>query len=905
MKREYLINAIANKLSWLCAYIENNVRDGKYDILKDMEDFFCYIINAIFEWNLKKDTNNKTNKLHIDLVDMQNKIAVEIKGNGSIKSVIDFVMRGKQQGLFKHIRKCFILILVAESKKRGYERLLNEIQSDSEIDTIIDIWDVGDLFYHIRKCDLQALESINQYITDSVFFQARQDSIDRSIPKVLTDKEPIFKDIIGREPVIEELKILLKNTSMILLTGAAGIGKTTVAEHLFIALKEEADYLGWIKSTGSIEEDLLQLRLYENIHSEELRKTAIINWLAERRNKTFLFIDSVEKKFSEDDEHLLKFITTNVKIVITSRQKKLSEEIVLYEKEILKLDNNAASILFYRFYTKDPEKKKQSQVYRIVDALNGNPALIEIVGRASDKLAIDLQNIYKSVVKREKIQANELIDSDTTVGIEELLFRTLEFNRDERKILRLFSILPSDTEIWSMIVEWACLDKSVLDNLVAMGFISVIRSNYIMHELIKESIYRKFEIESNNEIDFDDYGKLLEILSDTSTYLNDDMDEIELDLKICIPVAICNYVIQQGMFSIEIARLLNSIAIVLITRNSLELSLKLLTYSVQRSEVVFGNHHRVTADGFRGLAKVYSAISEHDKALKYSMDALSIFEQCYDDKACVCEQYYSIGSIYIDKNEFEKGAEYLEKAMHLAETNIDKDSVLASRILFTYADTFIKRGDYKNALKYHTKAKSIREKMSQTIDIPLAASYNAIALCYHEMGDYRVAYPYYMKSYELLVKERGCKRKSTIIVKNNLRSLLALASDVGIYDFSGYTMEEFDFNGLIMAKGKFQSSNLIRCIFNNANLHHAIFQKSKIIGCSFRGAELYKVSFNDCIMNNSDFENANLKNADFVGAIIENINLKGAYLRNACMTTEQIYRLKLSDRQISQIIVVR
>ena len=195
--------------------------------------------------------------------------------------------------------------------------------------------------------------------------------------------------------------------------------------------------------------------------------------------------------------------------------------------------------------------------------------------------------------------------------------------------------------------------------------------------------------------------------------------------------------------------------------------------------------------------------------------------------------------------------------------------------------------------------------MSQTIDIPLAALYNAIALCYHEMGDYRVAYPYYMKSYELLVKERGCKRKSTIIVKNNLRSLLALASDVGIYNFSGYTMEEFDFNGLIMAKGKFQSSNLIRCIFNNANLHHAIFQKSKIIGCSFRGAELYKVSFNDCIMNNSDFENANLKNVDFVGVIIENINLKGAYLRNACMTTEQIYRLKLSDRQISQIIVVR
>jgi tetratricopeptide (TPR) repeat protein len=61
-------------------------------------------------------------------------------------------------------------------------------------------------------------------------------------------------------------------------------------------------------------------------------------------------------------------------------------------------------------------------------------------------------------------------------------------------------------------------------------------------------------------------------------------------------------------------------------------------------------------------------------------------------------------------------------------------------------------GNYENALEYHLKARSIREKVLPVMHPGIAQSCHNIAWVYHDMGDYQCALEYMRRAVDIAEK---------------------------------------------------------------------------------------------------------------------------------------------------------
>ncbi len=128
----------------------------------------------------------------------------------------------------------------------------------------------------------------------------------------------------------------------------------------------------------------------------------------------------------------------------------------------------------------------------------------------------------------------------------------------------------------------------------------------------------------------------------------------------------------------------------------------------------------------------------HDKALKYYLRAVPISEALGDLDA-IGTSTSNLGEIYMARNQDSLALVYFEKSLKALEGSENIPSTLNN-----IGKVYQKRRDFVNAIKYHTMAFDISEKLEAKLD--MTQSLLGLASTYQKKGDLKLAIENFKKS---------------------------------------------------------------------------------------------------------------------------------------------------------------
>ncbi|WP_051189643.1 adenylate/guanylate cyclase domain-containing protein [Daejeonella oryzae] len=171
--------------------------------------------------------------------------------------------------------------------------------------------------------------------------------------------------------------------------------------------------------------------------------------------------------------------------------------------------------------------------------------------------------------------------------------------------------------------------------------------------------------------------------------------------------------------------------------------LKALEYNLKSLKVSekINNKLRIATALVNIGAIYYNKPATHDKALKFYLRALPLIEETQDNNSLGTVNA-NIGEIYFENGNDSLALFYFKKSL-----NAYKDSENMPYALNAIGKVYIKKGDYEEAIKNHTQALGIAEKLSGKLEI--TQSLLGIANATLEMGDEKQAISFYKKAERL------------------------------------------------------------------------------------------------------------------------------------------------------------
>ena len=155
------------------------------------------------------------------------------------------------------------------------------------------------------------------------------------------------------------------------------------------------------------------------------------------------------------------------------------------------------------------------------------------------------------------------------------------------------------------------------------------------------------------------------------------------------------------------------------------------------------------------LAIIYSSISDYDNAIKYYKESedYDLVKSSYNQAAL----YYNLGTVYIDKKEYDKAKQYFEKSSEQSKITNDINTLAYSQ--YGIADIYLLQGDFEQAEK---ELKPIFEIFERNHDILM--SFNSHLL----MSDIKINRKLYKQALDYLaVAKLQSESMNTPTVKMN------------------------------------------------------------------------------------------------------------------------------------------
>lgn len=157
MQTEIYMNYITRKLSDFSLYIDNKSKMNLNDAAVLAERFYREFINELFGWNLESTNLQHPNASGIDLVDVDNKIMIQVTTQAKVSKVthtLDEIDLKKYSG--------YKLIVLLVTKTANYLKKQKYIVP-SEINFIAtsDVWDVNALLRNAMVADIVVLSKLD------------------------------------------------------------------------------------------------------------------------------------------------------------------------------------------------------------------------------------------------------------------------------------------------------------------------------------------------------------------------------------------------------------------------------------------------------------------------------------------------------------------------------------------------------------------------------------------------------------------------------------------------------------------------------------------------------------------------------------------------------------------------
>ena len=200
--------------------------------------------------------------------------------------------------------------------------------------------------------------------------------------------------------------------------------------------------------------------------------------------------------------------------------------------------------------------------------------------------------------------------------------------------MKLFSIFTAEKEIYYKVVEWAELDPKAMDELVDLAWLEQggLENGYHIHQIIKDSLLRQMG-KSGDELNIEEYGKLLEKVADTASYMPNSLEYTKVQERLTLVADVAKHVDRRTEELLK----------------NEEWSEKDKKYLMD-SSVLFHN-----------ISDTYYSRGNNDKALTYLRKALDIRVQVSGDKQeSTAEIYNDIAIVYRAQGDYRKALEYFE-----------------------------------------------------------------------------------------------------------------------------------------------------------------------------------------------------------------------------------------------------
>jgi len=593
------------------------------------------------------------------------------------------------------------------------------------------------------------------------------------IPKTLTPTLGVFTNFIGREVELKELETKLTGSnSLLLLNGIAGIGKSSLAAYYLNTQKDNYHYYGFVEASEGIKEAFISAFATSlNLNKDKSIDHAfdeIILILRNLEGKKLLIIDDIRN--ISKNEQTIKTISTlldnNFTLLLTSREtmENISQ---FYLQTMNQID---ARKLFLQWYPTD----ELEQVDKILEYLDNHTLFIEMTAKTLRKrnATLNLKNLL------EKFQKGEFssIKKDKKESFDKLLnnlFAKDPILQDTQIItlLQKLTLLPSIEIYFEKIYKFlVCNKKELLEEslneLVDNGWLVVRKSNYKLHQIMKEYIL------ANHTPTYDIIEGIVEYFNamidnsanpQTAVDVRDDLVYFESVVAILTKLEIENEVI---------ANFYERLGNIYLNLGKYSKALVLFENGLQIRQKILGENHKDTAESYNSLGNVEYSRGNYPQAIESYKKSLTIkLKILGEEHQDTATTYNNLGLAYDAQGNYSNAINYYEKSLVIYKETVGEEHPSTAITYSSLGLAYNAQGDYSHAVKYYEKSLAIYLKTYGEKHSSIAIIYNHLGKSFRAQGNYSEAINYYEKSLEITLKTLGEENPFTATVYNNIGSV--------------------------------------------------------------------------------------------------------------------------------------
>ena len=164
MNKEVYLKNVAESLALLSREVSILNAVNLYDINIIAEDFFPGLLNLIYGYKLKNANHLEKNAPAIDLVDPENRIAVQVTSDNSSTKIKHTIEEFNKNQAYQLYDRLVVLIL---TQKKNYSSNF-DTQGMFTFEKTKDIWDVEKLMKDIRELQTEKIKAISTYLSEKL-----------------------------------------------------------------------------------------------------------------------------------------------------------------------------------------------------------------------------------------------------------------------------------------------------------------------------------------------------------------------------------------------------------------------------------------------------------------------------------------------------------------------------------------------------------------------------------------------------------------------------------------------------------------------------------------------------------------------------------------------------------------
>ncbi len=590
------------------------------------------------------------------------------------------------------------------------------------------------------------------------------------VPKILTPKAGNKEGFIGRVKEIAEISQRLHSaSSLLLLNGIGGIGKSTLASYYLSTQKENFDYYGLIEIDQDIKDDFSKafddsLLLSQDSTIDKRFNETIVK-LRNLEGKKLLVIDNIQA--TNDNQKAIRTINSlsdnGFTLLFTSRQK--IETIPQYRLDIMN-QKDARELFTQHFETDELDKVDKILVY-----LDNHTLFIELFAKTIGSNGYSLDEIIAQFESGELAKIEYI---DEMEGDEKTINHNLTklFNLQGLQgggyieLLQKIAVLPSIEIDEERLIEMVETKRGKLNFLVVRGWLIEGTKSYKLHQIIKEYLL------ANHTPTYPTLQTMVEHFTARiakSANIQTAIDVRE-DLSYFESVAISME--RLRIANETVANLDERLGNIYRSLGEYSKALLWLEQSLAIREKVLGLEHPDTATSYNNIGAVYQAQGEYSEALRYYQKALAIREKALGlEHPDTATSYNNIGEVYRSIGEYNEALGYHQKALAIREKVLGLEHPDTAQSYNNIGLVYDSKGEYNEALRYYQKDLAISEKVLGLEHPSTATSYNNIGAVYQAQGEYNEALRYFHLALAISEKVLGLEHPDTAQSYNNIAIL--------------------------------------------------------------------------------------------------------------------------------------